>query len=311
MSKRNIALFFLLLLQVVIIGYVYRPGQETVKPTIKFFEGIAPDQVTGLTIVEEGSQSIRLNKEQQNWVISSKEDIPAEQDKMPTLIEKLTNLQSSRLVTKTKSSHDRLKVGKDFNKKIIMHIKNSDDKILYLGTAPSYKTLHVRADEDNRVYLVKDFSSWEMPVEASAWWKSRYVDIETENLEELSLTNSHGNFTLQKDSERKWQLIGAKAEDTINETTLLDFIDALNRISVTEYLGKEEKKEYGLNKPSAELEIKSPQESIRIVIGSEDKESGNYVVKSSASPFYVRVSKYSVAPVIDQKAEDFFEVDEK
>lgn len=304
MGKRNIALFFLLLLQVVIIGYIYRPGQDTIQPTIHFFEGIAPEQVMGFTIVEKGSQSIKFNKEQQNWVISSKDNIPAEQEKVTTLITKLTNLQSSRLVTKTKSSHDRLKVGKNFNKKITIHMKDGDDRILYLGTAPSYKTLHVRADNDNRVYLVKDFSSWETPVEASSWWKNQYVDIDSENLTELSLTNSHGSFTIQKDSDGKWQLIGAKNEDKVNETALLDFLDVASRISVSNYLGKEEKDEYGLKKPSTEIKLKSSQESIRIIIGTEDKESGSYVTKSSSSPFYVQVSKYSVTPLIDRKAKD-------
>jgi len=303
--KKNIALFLLLLCQLLVIGYVYRPGRERGPATVTFFKNISPEQVVRLTIADDEANSIVLARDGQNWVIASQDDLPADTAKTEALVKKLVGLQSSRVVTQTKESHARLKVGDNFVRKITLEMQDGKTRNLILGTAPSYQTVHVRLGNDNTVYLVRNLSSWEVTAEPSSWWKSAYVDVAQDQLVKLSLANRNGQFTLTKDGETgKWQLAD-EVGGVVDQDKAQDFIDQVSRITVSEYLGKGEHPEYGLEKPAAQLTIATKDQTIRLRVGAaQNKKADFLVLKSSASPFYAKAGKYVVAPLLESKPED-------
>ncbi len=310
--KMNIVLFFLLLCQLLIIGYVYRPGREAGPPTVIFFKDLSPEQVVRLVIADDEANSIELVRDGQKWVIASQDDLPVDAAKVETFVKKLLGLQSSRVVTQTKASHDRLEVGGNFVRKITLEGQDGKTRNLILGTAPSYQTVHVRLDDDNMVYLVKDFSSWEIMTAPSSWWKSAYVDVDREQLVKLSLTNRNGQVTLIKDSETgQWRFADENAAP-VDRDKVRTLVDQVCRIPVSEYLGREEQPEYGLKKPAAQLILATNDQEIRLSVGAtKDKEADFSVLKSSASPFYAKAGKYVVAPLLDGKRKDLQATDPK
>ena len=179
MTKRNIFLFILLLLQIVLIGYMYRPGKEAGAPVVEFFPGLEQDKVSEFTITDNEHNSITLKRGEQGWTIEPAGS-PANGVKADSLVSRLASLKSTRLVTRTPSSRIRLKVDDDiFEKKI--KLLNDDGKSydIFLGTSPGHNTAHVRLEGKDEVFLVKGLSSWEVPTENSAWRENQYAE-ETE-----------------------------------------------------------------------------------------------------------------------------------
>ena len=309
MTKRNIFLLAILLLQIVLIGYMYRPGKETVAPVVEFFPGIEQDKVSGLIITDNEQDSITLKRGEQGWTIEP-DGYPVNGIKADSLVSKLVSLKSTRLVTRTASSRIRLKVDDGiFEQKIKLLIDDGKSYLIFLGASPGNNTIHVRMEGEDKVFLVKGLSSWEAPTENSAWWENRYVEMAPEELVEVELINSHGSFKIIKDKDNIWKNAESVADETVSREKAEEFLGKAGMISLTKYLGRDEDESYGLKTPVAELVLQSKQKSISLKIGPKDEETDNHVVKASDSPFYVHVGSFVIKDILEKRFEDLLDTE--
>ena len=75
-------------------------------------------------------------------------------------------------------------------------------------------------------------------------------------------------------------------------------------------LGKKEQEAYGLKSPNAVVTVKTRDQAGTIKtstlrVGAKDDKDGSFVVISSESPYYVRVTGYGVQNFVE-KARDYF-----
>jgi hypothetical protein len=70
-------------------------------------------------------------------------------------------------------------------------------------------------------------------------------------------------------------------------------------------LGKEDNPAYGLDKPSAVVTLQTAEKTITIQVGAKFREDNSYVVKSSESPYYVRVAEFSVKDLVEKSRDGF------
>ncbi len=299
MSKRNIALLILLAVQIGLISIFYRPGQDAQPAAMQFFPDLAAEQIVELTILGPDKSGITLNKQETGWIVSSQDNIPVDPEKIKTALEKLTALSSQRLVTKTKASHNRFKVGKQYSQVVAVKTADGKQESLYMGTSPAYKSTHVRLNKDDRVFLVKDFSSWEVPLEVSSWWDARYVQENSDALSTIIIKNSKGTLTLKKGEENTWQVADAGAEQKIDSAKFDNLIDRATSMRLSEYLAQEEKPEYGLAAPLATITLTGSKGEVVVRVGAKNEEDNSYVLKSSASPFFVRASGFGLSDLLD------------
>jgi len=300
MSRMNKILALVLAVQLALVVYVFRPGQENVPPKVQFFSDIEAGQVTGLSIADQ-KQAVTVTREGDAWVIDSTQHYPADKGKVEKLVQKLLGLTSSRLVARTRASHGRLKVGaEDFNRKLTLHLGKGDDRILLLGSAPNYKTIHVRRANDDEVYLVKDLADWEAQADPHSWWDTNYIDVKPEDLQQVTLTNGHGRLELHRGADKQWQARQAAAGMALADEALTDFLNRVSLIQLDTYLergGAETK--YGLDKPVATLELITTAGAITLKVAKGDAKDEEYFMKSSDSPFVVRASGYQVKGLLD------------
>lgn len=325
MDKRNKILALLLAVQIIIIIFVYAGGTDYSQPQIELLPGISNEQVNKLVITDDEKQTATLVKGEEGWYLAQAEtpvgkdkkgrtikstdvfQYPVDQEKANTLAEKLAGLQSSRLVTRTESSHDRLQVGeKSFNRKIEISTVDAASEEVILGVAPNYKTIHVRQGDGESVYLVKDLALWEAPGDAVSWWPNNYVEFAADAIKKIDLGNNNGGFALEKDDEGKWRLAGNDAD--LKAEALTEFIDRVKDISLVDFVTDDKQKELG--KPAAVLTVHTQEKKINITIWPKDEETGDHVVKSSASALYARVGAYEVEHLIKKKKTDFLAINE-
>ena len=70
-------------------------------------------------------------------------------------------------------------------------------------------------------------------------------------------------------------------------------------------LGREELDEYAMDQPNALVALETADETITLRVGAQDSENNSYVVASSVSEYYVRVSEFSVKDLVESTREDF------
>jgi len=303
MNWKNLLLLTILAVQLVLVVLALRPEQKAESATKNFFPGLIKDGITGL-IISDDKNFVELFTENGKWYVNRTEKYPADLEKVSELLDKLTALQSTRLVTRTASSHVRLKVAEQiFNRKLTV-LANDRRITIFLGTSPSNRTLHVRADGENEVYLVKDFSAWEVQSADASWWRGKYLGLSPDDIKGLTISNNQGSFALERDADKKWHLEGRR--EAVSEEAAKELLSKVVNLSVLKYLGREEKEEYGLQQPAATLVIRLQDGGEKaLLIGPENKDEKNHILKWEASPFYVSTAAYAVEPLLEKKAESF------
>jgi hypothetical protein len=185
MNLRNKILLALLVVQIGVLALVYRPVQEGPAATGQpLFPGLAGEDVQAVIITGEDGGMIRLVRQEQGWQIvaaraSESEDpgpsaieppLPADALRMEELAGQLTGLQAVRLVTRTRASHGRLQVAEEhFVRRIELSTGDGRSAVLFLGSAPSFKTVHARRSGESEVYLVEGITTWETDTDLVAW----------------------------------------------------------------------------------------------------------------------------------------------
>jgi len=305
MSRANKILALLLVAQLALIAYVYRPDRTTGPPAVHFFKDVAAAQVVGLAIADS-NQVLAIKKENGTWRISTEPSYPAEAKKVEALIKKLLTLTSSRLVARTEASHGRLKVATDdYHRKLTLTMADGKTREMLLGTSPNYKTSHVRVAGDDNVYLAKDLADWEASVAPEDWWENNYLDVNPADLKSLTLVNGKGRIELSRDKENKWQAAGMPEGKTFADAALNNFLNKACLVQLSSYLGRDHTDvEFGLDKPLADLVLVTVTgATLQLKVAAGDAKMEECIAKAGESPFYVTVHASEVKSLMETTLE--------
>jgi hypothetical protein len=313
MNRTNRILAAVLVAQIVLVAVAFWPRPASVAGGESLFVGLEAEQITQLTISDVTGKRIKLAKETGDWVLPEADNYPCTENKVPQFLEKIVTLKTNRLVTQTPASHKRLKVADDdFERKVELELADGTTRRLYLGSSPSYGATHVRVVGQNEVYLAS-LSSSDAGVSASNWVDTLYFSVTQDQIVALTLENQNGRFEFEKDEAGTWTMKDLAPDETFNENNVTSLVTRVSSLRMLRPLGKTEQDDYGLKEPSAVVTVETRDEegntkSYTIRVGSKSEEDNSYVVSSSESPYYVRMSDYTVKDFVEKVRDDFLEL---
>lgn len=317
-SRTNIILLVLLLVQVAITAYLFWPSTAAVVNDEPLLHDVNSDAVTALTITDDSDKSVSFVKEGDLWTLADSGGYPAKADKISETLTKLTAIKANRLVTKTPGSHGRLQVADDDYLRKVDITTAGGTQTLYLGSSSGAAATHVRAQGEDETYLTDAVATWELDTLPTTWIDVTYYTVPKEEIREVKLENANGTFTFVPNGPNgeEWALADATADEPIapaNISTLIDRITTLNLYSV---LGKENAPEYGLDTPLATVTVTSAPvttdtttaktTTTTLVVGAKDDETNTYVLKSSGSDFYVRLAAFTGDEFVNKTRSDLY-----
>jgi hypothetical protein len=336
MTKLNRYLSIVLMVQLVIllISHVARNPSETAKPH-KLFEGLDVQKVNWLR-VEEGRDEtdakkkqniVELAKEDGKWVLKSGGDYPAKKDKITEFLGKLPGLVAGQPVSTEKGHHRKLEVADDkYQRKVAVKLEDGKSYRFVLGSSPAIKSVHLRLEGKEEVYLVKDLTSWDASATATDWVESDYFKVKRDNVVALTLINKNGEIKLTKGADGKWALEGMEEGATLKQTEVDSLLSSASSVALQQPVGREVQPsfELGQEKASARLTVeveekpekpKQPPASMPVTpparvthtltVGA--KQGDSYYVKSGASPYVVKAASWAAEPLVNKKPTDLWE----
>jgi hypothetical protein len=312
MSRLNLILAVLLVLQLVVAAVVLWPAPAASGEGESLLPGFQADRVVGVTITSGTGQTVQLTRRDGQWVLASAGDYPVQEDKVPPFLEKIAKLQADRPVTETASSHERLGVADDAYERLVEFEMDDGTRYrLYIGTSPRFSATHVRAGGQDAVYLTSELSAQDAGSEATAWVDRTYLEIPNDQIVALTLENTNGRLEFVKEGET-WTLVGLQAGDVLNESSVTTLVNRAAFTTLLEPLGTEEKAAYGMADPNAVVTIytasdEGGERTYTLWVGAQDPEDNSYVVTSSESPYYVRVAEFAARDFVGKAYEDFLQ----
>lgn len=309
MNRQQTILTAVLVIQILLIGVVFWPRQTATGAGEPIFPDLKTEDIVALTVTDPDGNQIELRKQAEGWVLPEADGFPAEEEKIAPVLEQLTSLTSSRLVTRTPASHKRLQVAADdFVRRIDFETSDGAQHAVFLGSAPQYGATHFRVEGQDETFLSADFSTWDTRAEAAAWIDTTFVDLGETEVQRMTLDNASGSLTFIRDEDDNWTLEGLGADETLDQTKVNGAVRRAASITMESPLGTEEHPEYGMDQPSALVELETAEDTITIHVGALDREDESYVVSSSVSPHYVQVASYSVQDLVEKDREGFLQL---
>lgn len=308
MKRHNQILAGILVVQIILSVAVFWPRSTAAVEGEPIFPDLETDDVVTLVIADTDGNNIMLRKVTGNWVLPDADDYPAQADRITSLLDKIVSLTTGRLVTRTDASHKRLQVASDnFVCRIQLETADGTKHTLYLGSSPSYGATHFRLEEESETYLTDDISTWDTSATAASWIDTAYLRVPQDNVTGMTLENANGTFTFTKDDEGKWTMGGLVADENLDEEKVATLLQPMTSVNMTTPLGEEDQAAYGMEEPNAVVTLETGDKTITWRVGAKDLDDNSYVVISSESPYYVRVSEYSVKNLIESTRDDFIE----
>jgi len=307
MQRVNRILAGLLVLQAALLVWAYRPPADSAGgPAGPLLSDLDTGTLTGITIASGPDRSVELRRTDGEWRLPERGDYPADAAKVASLLEKIGRLDTRNLVARSRASHRRLKVAADeFNRKVELKRDGETVGAFYLGSSPGYRKVHLRRDGDDAVYVTDVLAAWELNADAGSWLERNYVKLAEADVGAVRIENGSGTFRVEKGDNGAWRLVDAPPGKGLDGERWNALLQKALVLRMTEPLGTDEKAEFGLDTPALTLTIERSGRAEPLVIraGAHDEKKRSYVVKSSDSRFYVRVSDYVLKDLVEAAAE--------
>ncbi|MEJ5197650.1 MAG: DUF4340 domain-containing protein [Anaerolineae bacterium] len=310
MTRTQQILSGLLVAQLVLVGLVFflpTSGQAAAAPLLG---GLKAEDITSLTIRDERGTTIRLAKAASGWVVADADDFPADATKITPITAKLAGLKAGRSVAQSEASYKRLQVADDaFQRKVEIGTAGGTGYTLYFGTSAGGRAMHVRVAGQKDVYIAPDLASFDLNADAPSWINATYLEISSSDVVSLTLKNANGEFFFEKDAQGQWTMRGVQPGEVFSANNFSTVLTYATSIRMKQPLGKSEQPSYGMAQPGAVVTMKTKkdnQEKIyTLTIGARDASDSTYIVKSSESPYYVKVNDYSVSELVTRGRANF------
>jgi hypothetical protein len=306
MKRHQQILAGVLAVQLILSVLVLWPRSAVGREAAPVFPDLVAEDVVALTITDDTGQRVRLRKEGEGWVLANADDYPAQADKVMDVLEKLPQLTTGSLVARTDTSHQQLQVtGDNFVRRLDIETQDGTEHTLYLGSAPRYTATHFRVAGQNETYLTTELATWELNAGLGGWVDTAYQDIDAATLAEITLENVHGTLTLVKSGET-WTLPDLGDDETVAPGKIGNVVNKASRVVMAYPLGKDAEL-HGFEVPTATVTLTDQDGAVTTLrVGPQLPDSPNYVVTSSASPYYVAVGEFNVTPLFSSR-EDLLE----
>jgi len=152
--------------QVALAAVLFTTGRQAavaVNEPLLTFDSAAVDK---LELVGEG-ETLLLQKNGNQWQLE--EDLPVANARMTDLLKQIADLRTGWPVANTKDAHKRFQVtDESFVRKVRLFQGDKELAMMYLGNAPSFRSVHLRAAGSDEIYALK-FDDMMLPMSRDAW----------------------------------------------------------------------------------------------------------------------------------------------
>lgn len=223
----------------------------------------------------EEAKPVHLAKKDGSWVVASASDFPAKADKVEEVVKKILGLRVGTPIAKQRSNHNALHVGEREYDKLVTLTGGGKSTTVVIGSAKG-SNAHVRIKSEDKVYWVKDLSTWALKDSLDSYIETEFFKIE--DPKKVEVTNDKGLIELAKNEAGEWVLANIPPGQTSDSAKVDSFVRSIAKLRLSEPVGSEVKPEYGL------------QTGTRVVLTDKEDKTHTYRIGAEKDgKFYVQV----------------------
>jgi hypothetical protein len=347
MNKLNKILVGVLGLQVVLLAVVLLTRDRTSIGELKpLLPGVTAEKIGKVQIFPardpadpasgdgkkpaDGKPAIVLSKGSAGWTLDSHDGYPVKKEQIEELLGKLAGMRARQPLTTGATRHRQLKVGDDVYQRKIVISADGKEITLFLGDNTEIRRVAVRLAGSEEVYSVDGLSATAASTDATAWVDTAYVDLREEEIAALTVVNGAGTFEMRRTAKDAPFTVKTPAAPSkpgeLDQEKIKTLVRKAGSIRLSEPAGRQDRPEYGLDRPSATLTIElfpakasggadagpatggqTPETAV-VVVGA--KADSDYHVRRLSAPYTVKVHQSAVSDFVELKTDAFYKAPE-
>ena len=261
----------------------YQPEEKLLTVDLKTVNAIT---------IEDADKTLRLEKSEKQWQLPALANFPVSEIKFEQVLGKLNQLEKGWPSAKTEEAAERFKVStKQFERKLTLYKGEKAVQILFIGTSPGFRKVHVRIDGDNNIYTV-EFSAFELSANANDWANQSLLHISENEL----IKAEFPSFTLKREGDI-FIVENLKENEVTAQQEARALAQKSERINYLQVLGNEDKESYNQSVPEFAyiLHLKDGEQLTYSFSKPEGWE--DYVLKRSDLGYFFKVSSETVKQI--------------
>lgn len=304
--KQLLILLGILVVLVVIVGLVENPFAKSeytkkLEAASLLFPDFNKENVTKIEITASG-ETTTLAKENNQWLVASMENYPADAEGVEDVLDKVTELKTTGLVSSNPEKQAQFEVDSSGAEAKLLDAGGNVQAHLFLGkTTPGYLSSYVRTADSNNVYVGKGNLKATFDKGTRTWKDRTIFSFNKGDVTHLSIKSEEEEIELEMDAEGKWQMTKPEAIAAL-EPELDALLDSLSDLDTDDFADANDLSEYGLDAPKSSVLAKLNDGSTRLLhIGNE--ESGKHYVKREDKAPVFMLFQYKINQLL-KKSED-------
>ena len=306
-TKQLLILLGILVVLVVIVGLVENPFAKSeyakkVEAATPLFPNFNKGSVTKIEITAS-AETTTLAKENNQWLVASMENYPADAEGVEDVLDKVTELKTTGLVSSNPEKQAQFEVDSSGAEAKLLDASGNVRAHLFLGkNTPGYLSSYVRAADSNNVYVGKGNLKATFDKGTRTWKDRTIFSFNKGDVTHLTIKSEGEEIELEMGADSKWQMTQPEAF-AAKQTELDSLLDSLSALDTDDFAAEAENlSEYELDAPKSSVMAKLNDGTRRLLlIGKE--ESGEYFVKREDKEPVFMLYTYKINQLL-KKSED-------
>lgn len=292
--NKNLRTFFPTLIAalvlIILLGYLslsVMRGEKEAETQNALFPGIEKSKISSMTL-KYRDRGITLEKGGANWyLIKDSKRFGGDDDAISRLLSEISGMEVQKIAVDNPSGLDQFGLNSP-RVEVIFKISNDEYRLLVGSDTPVGSGTYVKAGSDDKVNIVEKNSILSFVDRSESDFRDKQI-LALDEDKVRRVTFSSGGLSFEIDREDgMW--VGNDMPDYVRldqdrvgliikafSNLKIDIFEADNPLNLSAY---------GMDKPSAEIEIFEDDSSIRVLFGNK-KQNGDYYIKlASEKPIY-------------------------
>ncbi len=271
--------------------------EKKVETAMPLFPNFNKEQVVKIEITATG-ETTTLSKQNDNWVVASMDNYPADGEGVAELLSKVTEFKNTQRVSNNPEKQSEFEVD---STGVEAKLMDASDKVLvhlFVGkTTPGFLSSYVRPADSNDVYVAQGYLQSVFNKDTRTWKDRTIFNFNKGIVTQLNIISLEEMVELRLDADGAWQMLKpvAAAAKTTEVDALLTTFSGLDTDDFAE--AKDELAEYGLDTPQSTISaVLNDGTTATLHVGKE--EEGKLYVKRDDKDTVFRLFKSNVDRLI-------------
>ena len=304
--KQLLILLGILVVLVVIVGLVENPFAKSeyakkMEAATPLFPNFNKESVVKIEITAS-EETTTLAKENNQWMVASMENYPADADGVDDVLDKVTELKTTGLVSSNPEKQAQFEVDSSGAEAKLLDANGNIRAHLFLGkTTPGYLSSYIRAADSNNVYVGKGNLKATFDKGTRTWKDRTIFSFNKGDVTHLTIKSETEEIELGVDADSKWQMTKPEAF-AAQQTELDSLLDSLSALDADDFAEAKDLSEYELDAPSSAVSARLNDGSTRLLLIGKEESGKHYVKREDKEPVFMLYT-YKINQLL-KKSED-------